>query len=438
MKRLILIMILCFPFMGFSQSKTLTLSLQDAIQKGIANRYDVKAESFNAYLAKNQICKNKKMWIPKISAEGNIQYNTQVRPTFVPKGFVGFTEPQMLSFGAKNQSTFGLSLNQTLFKPGIGPNVKIAKENLALQKEKIRGDKIEVKNAIATAYFDVLLKKLQVQMAQKEENRFETYKTLVKGEYENGVLIKNAYLRAQLDYKNAHIKTQKMQQNYRLALTYLKYQISIPADTKINLSDRIGKISFLKKNTQSKQFLQNRTEIKQLLLKQKENKWQLKRVRQNALPTVALVGYYAELYQNQNFHYEESKWWAPQSYIGLRIDIPITANFSNKNNINKQEIQGKQLEMTLKQRKEDIRFQIQKAETDLQNAQNNMQTAKNNEQLSQTIYKNQQQQFKLGAFQYSDLLDTEKSLHTAEENYIQAVYQYMIAKIAYRKAIGEW
>ena len=65
-----------------------------------------------------------------------------------------------------------------------------------------------------------------------------------------------------------------------------------------------------------------------------------------------------------------------------------------------------------------------------------MQSTKSNYDLSQKIYKNQQQQFALGAFQFIDLLDTERSLHTTERNYVQAVYDFLVAKINYEKAIG--
>jgi outer membrane protein len=37
---------------------------------------------------------------------------------------------------------------------------------------------------------------------------------------------------------------------------------------------------------------------------------------------------------------------------------------------------------------------------------------------------------------YSSLLDTEKTLNTAEQNYIKAMYDYLMAKISYDKALG--
>jgi outer membrane protein TolC len=439
MKKLIVMLLCGLSVPTFGQTnQTLTLNLQEAIKTGLQNRYDLKAKQYDINLAENKLNKNKKAWIPDIEAEGNIQYNTQNQPTYAPKGFAGLTEAEVISFGAKNASTFGLSLMQPLFKPGIHTDVQLAKTNLALQKEKIQGSRIDIKNNIATAYLNVLLKKLQYNIAENEEKRFETYKNLAEGKYNNGALIRNDYLRAKLDEENAKVNTQTAQQDYKLARVFLKYQMNVPVETQIILTDSIGNISFNALGKNAAQPLENRTEIKQLKLQQQQDGLQIKKMRQNALPTVSLVSYYAQIYQNQDFHYEASKWWAPNSYVGLQFSIPITKNFSNKNNIREFKLQQQQLDLRLQQEESDISYQVQKAAADLENATENMQSAKANYNLSQTIYKNQQQQFTIGVFHYSDLLDTEKSLDKAEQNYTQTVYDFMKAKIAYRKALGEW
>ncbi len=439
MKKILVIAFLGISFTLRAQTANKKeISLQQAIQIGLQNRNDLKAEKINTNLAKNNIIQNKKAWIPELKAEGNVQYNTQLSPTFIPKGFLGFDEGGLVALGAKSTSAFGLSLKQIIFKPGINTDVKLAKVNLALQKEKIRSNKIDIKNNIATAYLNVLLKKLQVQIAKNEEIRFETYKNLAEGKYKNGTLIKNDYLRAKLDDKNAKINTKTAEQNYELAKVFLKYQMNIPKETSIILTDSIGHLSFIPLNKNTILPLKNRTEIKQLKLQQQQNSLQIRKIRQNALPTVSFIGYYAQSYQNQNFHYDESKWWAPNSYIGLQFSIPLTENISNKSNIRKQEWQRQQLKLQLKQEQSDIHYQVQKAATDLQNTTENMQSAKANYKLSQIIYKNQQKQSAIGVFHYSDLLDTEKSLNKAEQNYIQTVYDYMMAKIAYRKALAEF
>src|SRR5690625_2828181 len=320
MKKVILIVIMGLSITAQAQTEqTLKISLQQAMEIGLHNRFDVKAKQYNIDLSKNNINKSKKAWIPQISAEGNVQYNTQIRATPVPKDFPGFEDVGTIALGAKNVTTFGLSLEQPLFQPGIHADIKVDKARYRGQQEKFRGEKIKIKEQIATAYLNVILKRLQYKIAREEEKRFGKYKNLMQGKYENGTLIKNKYLRAKLDDENAKVKTATLQQNYHIARIRLKHQLNVSDAAQLVLTDSIPQLSRPNPAMNSENTIQNRTEIKQLKIQQKTDELQIKRARQNALPAISLNGYYAQLYQNDNFRYNLSKWWSPQSYIGLKI-----------------------------------------------------------------------------------------------------------------------
>ena len=180
----------------------------------------------------------------------------------------------------------------------------------------------------------------------------------------------------------------------------------------------------------------NRTEIKQLQLIKENNELQLKKAHQNILPTVSLFANYSSQFQYSNFDYAQKDWWSPYSYVGVKISLPITSNFKNSNTVRESEFKSAKTGIDIKQKAADINYEIQKASSELGNALQNMQTTKANYDLSNTIYENQKQQYNLGSLQYSSLLDTEKTLNTAEQNYIKAVYDYLIAMLDYDKALG--
>lgn len=214
--------------------------------------------------------------------------------------------------------------------------------------------------------------------------------------------------------------------------------MNVSPETEIILTDSIDQLTWKSDFLSQENEVKNRTEIKQLFLKEKENKLISQRIKQNILPTVSLLGFYGEWYQSHNFNYSESKWWAPQSFLGLKISVPISGFITNNIDRVENRIQHEQITMDLEQKKADVTFEFQESLTELQNSQRNMRSAKNNYQLSHTIYQNQQNQFEIGAFRFSDLLDTEKSLNEAEQNYIRSVYDYIVAVIKYKKAIGDF
>lgn len=440
MKKIILLACLGISLSVHAQTnQRIMLSLQQAIDTGLANRFDIQANQYNIHLAKNDLAKSKNAWIPEVEMEGNVQYNTQLQATLIPGGFAGSDKPQLLALGAKDATVFGLTLHQPVYKPGLGSDVKLAENELALKKEINRQNEISVKMQIATAYFNVLLKQLQDQIAVGEAARYDSYFQLVEGKYKQGALIENDYLSAKLNREDAKVQAQMAQQEYNLSIDKLKNVINVSNAEDLILTDSLSGINKgVSATTTGFNRSQNRTEVRQLAIEQSANKLLLTKMRRNALPAISFVANYSEQFLYNDFNYFNSKWWKPFSYVGLEISVPITSNIRNQNNIREVQLKMAQNELDLKQTESDIHFEIQKALTDLENARSNMQSTKNNYELSQTIYKNQQLQLAVGAFQYTDLLDTEKSMHAAEQHYIQAAYDYLVAKINYQKAIGAW
>lgn len=435
MKRFLFLLLSGFALPATAQnSPTINVSLQQAINMGLANRYDMQANKYNITLADNTLQKSKKEWLPDIGADGNIRYNTQLQATFIPPGFGGLDKAELLALGAKNATVLGMALQQPVLQPTLNTDIKIARNNLALQKEKNRSDEINIKIQIATAYYNVLLKALQQHIATQDEQRFHEYYTLAAGKYQQGALIETDYLRAQLDYENAKITTATAAQNYVLAINGLKYQVNIPATDSLTLTDTLG-IDETPALPENDSYL-NRTEMKQIVLEQQDIQLQLRKARQFAIPTVAVMANYSQQYLYNDFKYTQQEWWSPFSYVGVKISIPISGNIKNQHNIRNYQLKAQQAAAQLQQQTADVLFDIQQAYTELSNARSNMQTTRKNYDLSEKIYQQQQKEFALGSFAYNNLLETERSISNVEQQYIKTQYDYLMAQIKYKKAIG--
>ena len=136
MKKIIIILLALLSLQGHAQQSAtdLKVSLQEAIDLGLKNRYDVQADKYNVMMADTEIGKSKKEWVPEISGSGNVRYSPQMQATYIPAGYFG-NEAGLVTLGAKSTSVFGLDLNQTIYKPGINSDIKIAKNNLQIEKE---------------------------------------------------------------------------------------------------------------------------------------------------------------------------------------------------------------------------------------------------------------------------------------------------------------
>jgi len=439
MKKIIYILVIAAMCSNLSaQNDTLKLSLNQAIQLGLANRFDIKGNHLNTDLARNRLTKSNKELLPDLSANGKMVYYGQLQPSIIPAGYLGFTEPMKIAIGMKNNTSLALDLNYIIYKPGLYTDIKIASNNLLLEEEKNNKTDINIKVEIAEVYDNTLLKSLQYEIAKKNESRYKEYYDLTKGKYSNGAILESDMLLAELDYKNAIAATEKQKQDYILSIENLKYKINIPEQSVVILTDSLHSDEAGIGDVLSADALTKRSEIKQLAIEQGGNELQLKKARQNYFPSLSLFANYTQFYQGPQFDYSNNFYWAPVNYVGVKLSIPITGSFKNTNSVKEYKLKLVQTDFALKQKTADIQYEVQESLTRLYNAKQNLVTANDNYLLSQKIYKLKKQQYNSGSFSYEKLLDTEKSLSGTEQEYISAVYSFMIAKISYQKAVGNY
>lgn len=414
----------------------LSLGLQQAIDLGLKNRYDVQSKQYDIAKANSEVQKSKKEWIPEVSGSGNMRYSPQIQSTYIPGGF--FDEnPKLVALGANSTAVFGLDLNQPIYKPGITTDIKLANVHAALAQEQVKEEENDVKEQIIYAYLNVVLKDIQRKVAANEEQRYQEYTSLAEGRYRLGTMLETDYLKAKLDYENAKVETQKANQNYELALINVKYKINIDPATPIVLTDSLSSSNLnLDMGVAGEEGVNNRTEIRQLRLQQESNRLEIGKQKQYALPSLYLSGNYSRQFTYKTMDLSLPQWWSSFNYVGLRLSVPITSNLKNHHSIEQARTRATQTDLNLQQKIADVNYEIQKAQTELTNARQNMQTTKDNYDLSKVIYENQRQQYDLGSKQYNDLLETNRSLNQAEQNYIKAIYDYLVANVSYQKAIG--
>ncbi len=170
MKKTIIIILSAVSVSTYAQqtAKNLNINLQQAKELGLKNRFDVQANKYNLVIADDKIAKSKAEWIPDLSGGANVRYSSQIQSTFIPAGSFS-PQDGLVTLGARNMSVYGLDLNQTIFKPGINLDIKIARNNLELAKEKNKQDENYIKDQISQAYLNVLLKELQRRTTASHE-----------------------------------------------------------------------------------------------------------------------------------------------------------------------------------------------------------------------------------------------------------------------------
>lgn len=296
---------------------------------------------------------------------------------------------------------------------------------------------LNVRLQIAEAYYNVLLNSLQVQIGRENEARYGEYYALEKGRAGLGVVTESEVLQAELDYDNARSATEILQQKLSLSLSNLRYRTNVPGQTVIILTDSLQEIE----NSQpalitDQDTYRSRSDLKELLIEQDGIQLQMKKARQNFLPSLSLFADYTQLFQGSGFGYSNTFFWSPVDYVGLRFSVPLTGNLKNSHIYREFRIKQSQTDYYLNQKTADIQYEIQSATTRLADAGKNLRIARDTYALSKKLYLLKKQEFTFGSFSYDHLLDTEKSLSNAEQGYISAVYELLLSDLNYHRALG--
>lgn len=440
MKRILLFISIIVPLVSNAQTenKTVSISLEQAIHIGLQNRFDNKANQLNIEIAKTKIFQAKNNWLPEIQVAADLKYSPQLQNSVIPGGVLpGFDQTKLLPLTVKNQSVFGLQLEQPIFNASLGHKKRMAENELKMQQEKIKEQEIQIKLLISQAYMNVQLRALQRKIAVEIVARNTEYASIAEGKYKSGSLIENFYLRAKLDKDNAKNQLQHATQEYEIGMARLRYCLNLPDKVVLELSDSLD----IKKDVTTGLTLnqvEQRPELKQLLVSQEANVLNIKSYRQGLLPTVSLAANYSQQFLSTHFDYGKSKWWSPFSYVMLQLRIPISEHHKNKSHIAEHRQRVTQTEFLIAQKSADIHYEVSQAQAVLENSITNMNSSRSNYELSKTIFQNQRQQYRIGAFDYTELLNTEKTLSSTERNFIESAYELLLARINLLKATNQF
>lgn len=413
------------------------ISIDKAIEIGLQNRNDTKANKLSVDIADNTIAKRRKEWLPNITGTANVKYNTQLQE-MVADGFGGGGTggSNTITLGTKNQSTFSLDLTQNLFKPGIQTDIQIAREEAILEQEKNVEKEIDIKFKVTETYLNTILKDLLLKLASSATERYARYLKIAEDRFELGALTESDVVKARLDYENAKLAQLEAKQNYDLTITQLKYNTNIREDQPIILTDSLETLKNKYLETDPKLTELIRTEIKQLRIQSGIYNLQLRKGKQYFLPTISLFANYTTQFQGEDFNYSQQMYWSPYNNVGIKLVLPITGNLNNRSTIKESELKLEQNRFQLLQKQSDLTYEMEKNRTELLNTFTIVQSSKNNLNLSKKVFDVKYATYRVGKEMYNTILDTEASLRTAEQNYVKAVFNYLVATLNYHKSMG--
>jgi len=412
------------------------ITLNEAIQKGIENRIELKTQALNIQIASSENVKIKAKWLPQVSASGDVRWNTQLQTTILPFALPGSNESQtIVKFGRPFNNTFAIQAEQKVYDANKKNDRLVNDTQTEAQKNTLEQQKINLKQSITEAYFSAVFNKEKLRLSEIAMQRAYAYLDAAKVKFEQGTILKNDLDKFTLDVSNAKLTQTKNDQDYELSLVTLQYQLNInyKAEPDEDLTSILNYSQIIDAQTNT----DKRTELKAEEINLQLNELNLQKQKSRNLPTISAYGNYSAFQISDTFNPFAGGTWFTANYVGIRANIPIfdgkQAKLSSQDFLVRKQIN----QLNMERLRNDFNYESKSTWNILQQSKLNLEEAKKNITLAQQILETDKFRFEQGVIVISDLKNSEYSLQNSENQYLSSIYNFLVASVRYKKANGD-
>ncbi len=414
------------------------ISLDEAIKIGLQNRIELKNQNLLIQIAQTENDKIKAQWLPQINGTADIRANTQLQQNVLPFKFgdKGLESGEsVVTFGRTFNNTLGLQADQKVFDANKKIDRQINQTQIENQKNSLEQQQVNIRQNITEAYYLLVFNQERIQFAQNQLSRNQVNLETAETRFKSGTILQNELDRFKLDVSNTQITLQKAKQDYEFSIEALKYQMN--SKNEINgVKDNLE--SILKNaDTNYELLYEKRPEIRGEEIAVRLNELNITKQKSRNLPTVSAYGNYTALQLSNSFNPFASGTWFPFNYVGIRANIPIFNGKQANLAINDLKIRQQISQNTIEKYKNDFSYEARNAMKQIEQSKLDITETKKNVALAQQILDTDKFRYEKGVLQLSELKNSEFSLQNAENNYLSSVYNFLVANIRYKKAIGD-
>ena len=341
-----------------------------------------------------------------------------------------------IAFFLKNNFTAGLNLDAMLFDGSYFVALQAAKAYRTYTLKDFATRQREVTNQVTEAYLPVLLLQENVELLDKNISNLDRLLFETSELYKSGFVEQLDIDRLELSLANIKIERENLVRQKEVAVDNLKFAMGYPIDETIVLTDDLSTMMSEAEHdalAASKADPANRPEYALLDEAIALNELNIKLNRAGYLPSLRAFGAVQQQYQGNDF---ETGFWAPSSYIGLSVNVPIFDGLSKQAKIQRASLDLEETKNQQENLSRVIELEVANARTNFLNARERYQSQISNLGLAERIYETTQIKYREGVGSSLEVNQAEQSLYTTQSNHMQALFDLILAKARLEIALG--
>lgn len=395
---------------------------------------------------------------PQINGSTGVVYNpnvtTQTFPNFIGAATYGVLEKEGVSgtngpikmptdlgfiqaqFGTKFNNSIGLDLQQLLFEGQVFVGLQARSTSMQFARKSVEVTEENIRANVYKIYYQLSAGKNQLNIIDANLSRLQKLADDTKKLYDNGFAERLDIDKVNVQLINLQTEKQRVLNTIQNGYLGLKYLMGMPAQDTLILTETVTADDIRSGVLDASLYsYSDRKEYQYAELGKRMNEFNVKRYKLTYFPTVALASNYMRLRQADKFGFGGP--WFPSSQIALRVSVPIFDGFARDARIQRAKLQLQQTENQIEDLKLAIDRDVQQAINNYSSSLATLDNQKRNMELAEKVYGQTKKKYEIGTGSTTEINNADAELRIAQTNYINALYDAIIAKVDFLKATGK-
>ena len=430
---LILFVLLIGVNFSFSQEKRI-LTLEDSLNIALKQNPYHLASQKKVDAAKSGVREAVSGFLPSLNAQGLYTLDEKAMELEFPSMIPG-QPPQRVEIDFTRDYQFTMSLSVPLYTGGrLTSGFKQANYNVDAAKEAVRQSRHATVFNTKKVFYGILLGEEFVKVSEEAVALAEKLHNNIKIQHEVGLASQFDLLRSEVQLANLKPQLIKARNNLKIMKLNLKTILGMEQNKEIEVQ---GKLTYEAVEPELDACLvkamQNRPELKQLNFNKKIVGEGLKMAHATGLPSVAISGQYNYWADQLNFNRDT---WSNFYQMNLTMSIPIFNGFATGARVGQAKAAIKELEFNRKGLVDMLKFEVRQAILKINEAKESLISQEKNVEQAEESLRIADLNFKEGLITMLDYNQAQSALTQAKTNYLQALYDYVVALAELDKAMG--
>lgn len=436
----------------FSSTQAVEFAMQNAVQvQNSLLDYKIQHETNREITAAA---------LPRISASGNVtryfDIPTQVVPDFISPATYQVLIDQGVKDGSGNPITMppggfaslpfqlgapwsaqgGIDFTQLLFDGQVFVGLQARAASMRFAGLRTEVTKENIKANVLKLYYQIVVGNRQMGSIDANISRFEKLLHDTREIYNNGFAERLDVDKVNVQLNNLLTEKIKVQNQLDAAMAGLKFLISMPQKDSLILTDSLSDDDLKKDLLDTAYNYSNRKDYQLLREAVKLGEFNIKRYQLAGLPTLALFGNYSKNAQRYSFDFFDKGEWFSTTLVGVQLSVPIFEGFGRKARVSKARLELEKTKNETRLLEQSIDREVQDATLAIRSALATVDNQRRNVQLAEQVYNSTVLKYEQGLGSNQEIYNAQTELKVSQNNYYGALYDAIIARIDYLKAIG--